>query len=89
MSKQRKKYTLEFKREAVQLWENSCTAAAEIEKDLGISTGLIYRWKRQLNQKAAAQADGSAAETAEMRRLAAVRARRQSASRESVRRFGS
>lgn len=69
MSKKRKKYTLEFKREAVQLWENSGKAAAEIEKDLGISTGLIYRWKRQLNQKAAAEADGSAAESAEMRRL--------------------
>jgi len=69
MSKKRKQYTPEFKQEAVQLWETSGKAAAEIEKDLGITTGLLYRWKRQLHNQALAEADGSAAETAEMRRL--------------------
>jgi transposase len=69
MSKQRKQYTVEFKREAVQLWESSGKAAAEIEKDLGITPGLLYRWKSRLAKQAAAEADGSAAESAELRRL--------------------
>ena len=69
MSKQRKQYTLEFKREAVQLWENSGKAASEIEKDLGITPGLLYRWKSRLQKMAQAEADGSAAESAELKRL--------------------
>ena len=69
MSKHRKRYTVEFKREAVQLWESSGKAAAEIEKDLGITPGLLYRWKRRLREQAAAEADGSAAEMAELGRL--------------------
>ena len=69
MSKNRKQYTLEFKREAVQLWATSGKAAAEIEKDLGITPGLLYRWKSRLQKKAQAEVDGSAAEAAELRRL--------------------
>ena len=46
MSKQRKRYTEEFKCEALQLWESSEKAAAEIERDLGISNGLLYQWKK-------------------------------------------
>ena len=51
MSKKRKKYTLEFERGAVQLWESSGKSAAEIEKDLGISTGLIYRTEYLSHQR--------------------------------------
>lgn len=69
MSKTRKQYAPEFKREAVQLWQSSGKAAAAIEKDLGISHGLLYRWKGQLQGQAEAEADGSAAESAELRRL--------------------
>ena len=69
MSKKRRQYTPEFKEEAVQLWQSSDKAAAEIENDLGISHGLLYRWKRELHIQAAAEADGSAAESAELRRL--------------------
>ena len=69
MSQPRKQYTLEFKREAVQLWQASGKAASKIEKDLGITPGLLYRWKRRLKDQAAAEADGSAAESAEVRRL--------------------
>ena len=68
MSNQRKQYTLEFKREAVQLWENSGKAASEIEKDLGITPGLLYSWKSRLQKKAQAEADGSALKMALMRR---------------------
>lgn len=69
MSKKRKQYTPEFKREAVQLWQSSDKAAAEIEEDLGISHGLLYRWKRELYNQTATEADGSAAESDELRRL--------------------
>lgn len=69
MTKQRKRYTEEFKREALQLWQASEKSAAEIEHDLGITNGMLYHWKKELKQKAQAAADGSAAETAELRRL--------------------
>lgn len=69
MSKPRKRYTAEFKQEAIALWQASEKSAAEIEKDLGITTGLLYQWNKADKQKAAAQADGSAAEAAEIKRL--------------------
>ena len=69
MSKERQQYTQEFKRETVQLWQTSGKSAAEIEKDLGITPGLLYRWKSRLQKQAEAEADGSAAESAELRRL--------------------
>jgi transposase len=69
MSKSRKRYTPEFKQEAVALWQASEKSAAEIEKDLGITTGMLYHWKKELKKKAVAAADGSAAEAAEIKRL--------------------
>ena len=69
MSKPRKQYTDEFKQEALQLWAASEKSAVEIEQDLGITAGLLYQWKRADKQKVQAAADGSAAETAELRRL--------------------
>ena len=69
MSKPRKRYTLEFKQEAVALWQASEKSAAEIEKDLGITTGMLYHWKKELKKKAEAAADGSAAEADEIKRL--------------------
>jgi transposase len=69
MSKPRKRYTAEFKQEAVALWQASKKSAAEIEKDLGITTGMLYHWNKELKKKAAAIADGSAAEAAEIKRL--------------------
>lgn len=69
MSINRKRYTQEFKRESVQLWQASNKSAAEIEGDLGISNGILYRWKSELRKHERAEADGSAAEVAEIRRL--------------------
>jgi len=45
---QRKKYTREFKVEAVRLLETSGRNGHEIEKDLGIGSGQVYRWRKQL-----------------------------------------
>ena len=48
MKKVRKRYSREFKLEALQLLETSGKSAAEIERDLGIGSGNLYRWKEKL-----------------------------------------
>ena len=50
MSKIRKTYTSEFKREALRLLETSGKSAAQIERDLGVGPGCLSRWKHQLSQ---------------------------------------
>jgi len=69
MTKTRKRYTAEFKQEAVALWQASEKSAAEIEQDLGITAGILYQWQKEFKKKAAAEADGSAVEAAEIKRL--------------------
>ena len=51
MAENRRKYTREFKIEAVQLLDTSGKSGHEIEDDLGISRGQIYRWRRQLAEE--------------------------------------
>jgi transposase-like protein len=48
MSDTRKKYSKEFKLEAVRLLESGTKPGHEIERDLGIGSGQIYRWRKQL-----------------------------------------
>jgi transposase len=48
MTKKRRDYTREFKIEAVHLWQTSGKSATQIEYDLGIGKGCLYRWKREL-----------------------------------------
>jgi transposase len=50
MKKTRRQYTREFKLEALRLLETSGKSAAQIERDLGIGSGNLYRWKRKLLQ---------------------------------------
>jgi transposase len=50
MSKKRRNYTREFKQEALQLWESSGKSAQQIEADLGITHGLLYKWRRDAQQ---------------------------------------
>jgi len=47
MGKPRKRYTTEFKTEAVRLYETSGKSASQIERELGIGMGNLWRWKRQ------------------------------------------
>jgi transposase-like protein len=51
MTQKRRKYSREFKLEAVRLWQTTEKSAREVEEDLGIARGLLYRWKRQLATK--------------------------------------
>jgi transposase len=47
MTKTRRTYTREFRLEAVRLWQTSDKSAAQIERELGIGGGCLYRWKRK------------------------------------------
>ena len=51
MEETRRKYTREFKIETVRLFENSDKSAREVETDLGIGRGAVYRWKRELGEE--------------------------------------
>jgi transposase-like protein len=42
----RKKYTKDFKLEAIRMYENSERPASEIERELEITSGLLSRWKQ-------------------------------------------
>jgi transposase len=50
-----KKYAAEFKRQAVELAKTSGKSHGEIERELGITAGLLSKWKQRL------QSDGVAA----------------------------
>lgn len=49
---QLKKYTPEFKREALRLLETSGKSIPQLERELDITHGLLYKWKQryQLDQ---------------------------------------
>lgn len=55
MQHKRRRYSAEFKQEALTLYEQSDRTLAEIEQELGISGGLLKRWRQR------ALADGEAA----------------------------
>jgi transposase len=50
MKKIRRKYTREFKLEAIRLHETSGKSASQIERELGIGKGNLWRWKRKLKR---------------------------------------
>lgn len=54
-NKPRQVYTSEFKREAIELAHSSGKPLAELERELGLSQGLLKYWVRQ------AKAEGEAA----------------------------
>ena len=43
-----KKYPDEFKREALNLAAQPGMKVAQVERDLGIAPGLIYKWRQRL-----------------------------------------
>lgn len=42
-----KRYSQEFKLDALRLLETSDKSVAEIERDLGLTTGLLYKWRER------------------------------------------
>lgn len=70
MAAERRKYTEEFKREAVQLMETSGKAIAEIAHDLGINDNNLYRWRGVYGSQPQANTNGNLSEMeAELKRL--------------------
>ena len=68
----RKKYSYEFKIEAIRLWQNSDKAAREIEDELGLTRGRLYEWKYRLEvtgEASTADQAGKVPTKAEIRRL--------------------
>ena len=53
MTKSRRKYTREFKIEAVRLMMEQNRSAKDVEESLGIGRGLLYGWKSQLSAEGA------------------------------------
>ena len=47
MGKKNRTYPAEFRDQAMQLLDSTDKSAAEIERDLGITPGLLTRWKRK------------------------------------------
>ena len=47
MKKTRRTYSREFKLEAIRLAETSGKSMSQIERDLGIGEGNLWRWKRK------------------------------------------
>jgi|SRR5579859_3193878 len=45
MKQKRRVYTVEFRQEALRLLESSGKRVAEIEHELGITPGLLYKWQ--------------------------------------------
>jgi transposase len=45
MTTERRKYTEEFKREAVRLMESSGKPIAELARDLGVNDNVLHRWR--------------------------------------------
>ena len=47
MNMKRRTYSREFKLEAVRLWQTTDKSGAEIERELGIGSGCLARWKQK------------------------------------------
>jgi len=70
MAIDRRRYTEEFKREAVQLMETSGKPIAELARDLGINDNNLYRWRGLYGSQSQGNTNGSVAEMeAELKRL--------------------
>lgn len=48
MKKERKKYSKEFKLETIELSRTSGKSNSQLERELGLSRGCLYNWRKQL-----------------------------------------
>jgi transposase len=51
MSKERRKYSKEFKLEAIRMYEKGERSVSEVERELGITQGLLWKWKTDLEKQ--------------------------------------
>jgi len=52
---EKKQYSDEFKREALRLLETSGKTVAEVERELGLSHGLLRQWKKRFRVNVATE----------------------------------
>jgi transposase-like protein len=66
----KRKYDSDFKRNAIRLTEDPGRTVREVAENLGISSDLLYRWRRQLreNPDLAFPGNGKMALTQDQRR---------------------
>jgi transposase len=65
-----KKYSDEFKRDVLAMAAEGTRSVAQLERDLDITTGLVYKWQQRYRVKGETlQASEDRAEQAELRRL--------------------
>ena len=69
MEKSRKQYTREFKIEAVRLLETSGKSASQIERELGIGKGNLWRWRRKFESDGEQVTSGPGGRTPEQERI--------------------
>jgi transposase len=50
ITKTRRRYTEEFKEEAVRLIRDSARPVAQVARDLGVADHLLYRWRVEQQQ---------------------------------------
>jgi transposase len=70
--KRRGRYSNEFKREVLRMAETSDTPITELERDLGLSAGLIRKWQQRYRVREDSdqlQASEESEAQAEIRRL--------------------
>jgi len=48
MAKRRRKFSEEFKREAVRLTRQPSTSVSQVARDIGVGAGELFRWRREL-----------------------------------------
>lgn len=53
-------YNREFKERALALWQSTDKSAREVEEDLGITQGLLYKWQKRQQQASDQAFRGSA-----------------------------
>ena len=68
----RRRYTEEFKKEAVRLVRESAHPVAQVARDLGIPDNVLYRWTAQ-HRQAEVHGTTRAAQRAEAEELTRVR----------------
>ena len=68
MATTRRRYTREFKIEAVRLLETSGKSASQIERELGIGKGNLWRWKRKFGSDSEQATSGPDGRTPEQDR---------------------
>ncbi len=85
MSKKYRTYNEEFKLEALELLRTSGKGGAQIERDLGITTGLLLKWRDRYQVKQEHGATRLASSDLEAARAEVQRLRRQLAIAEQER----